>query len=126
MQKKQVLIDTNFLFIPFRFKIDVFSEIKNIIGEYEAVLSNIIVRELEGLASGSGKHAREAKLALSMLRQKNIRIVETQTPADEWIYDYAVENKAIVATNDSELAKKLKKQGIKVIVLRNKSVLEAV
>ena len=126
MQKKQVLIDTNFLFIPFRFKIDIFTEIGNIVGSYEPVISNIIVKELEGLASGSGTHAREAKLVLSMIGRKEVRIVETEVSADVWLYEYAVENSAIVATNDSELATKLKKQGIKVIVLRNKSVLEAV
>jgi rRNA-processing protein FCF1 len=122
MEKRQVLLDTNILFVPFRFRVDIFAGIEEMLSEpWEAVVSSRIIRELRRVAQRKGRHAIEAKLALSMLEKKQVKIIASEMPVDEWLFSYAKEHGAVVVTNDSELIKKLKKNGIKVLVLRAKA-----
>ena len=51
MEKRQVLLDTNILFVPFRFRVDIFASIEEMLSEpWEAVVSSRIIRELRRVA----------------------------------------------------------------------------
>lgn len=114
-----VLLDTNFLLDAAKYRIDVFSELKN------PVTLDSCVKELEKIARSRKNDAVHAKIALGMLGSKNIKIIKTSAQGDESVKNYAMENKCAVATNDRELIKSLKKLNIKVIRFRQKKFLMA-
>lgn len=121
-----VVLDTNFLLIPFQFKIDVFKELDYLIDEpYQLVLSSRVKSELTGLSKKVGKHGAAARFALKLIESKKnaIQSITSKVPVDDWIFVYTKENNAIACTNDIQLKRKLKKYGIKVIGLRGKTKL---
>lgn len=113
----KILLDANFLLIPFQFKVDIFSEIERIVDvNYELVTLKSCLNELKSL--------KEYKPMLKLAKEKNIKIIENiNKPVDKEIIKYAVENQALVATQDKELKRKLKKEGINTITLRKKKFL---
>ncbi len=111
---KETVIDTNFLLDAIKFRVNL-NELDN-----PAVLSACI-KEMKKLAESGKRHAAEAKIALRLL--KNLRIIKTPERGDKAILDYAKSSSCIVATNDRELIKSLKKLNIKVIRLRQRKFL---
>ena len=122
MPLKPIILDTNFLLVPFQFKINILAEIDYLveIGHYYLISSNTL-NELERLSKKIGKHGASARLALKLIAANDIKIIESNRHVDDWITDYAKENNAIVCTNDGKLRRKLKKMNIKVITLKSKS-----
>lgn len=123
---REVVVDTNFLLLPFQFRIDVFSELDYIIDEpFQLVLSSKVLSELKGLSKKMGKAGAGARFALKLIetRKDNLKKITSKKPVDDWIVDYSKEQKAIVCTNDAALKKRLKKNRIKVIGLRTKTKL---
>jgi rRNA-processing protein FCF1 len=123
---RELILDTNFLLIPFQFKVDVFSELEYLVDEpYQLVTSNQVTKELKKIAGKGGKTGAAGKFAIKLLEvnKGKIKFVETELSVDDWILEYSKENKAIAATNDIKLKRRLKKYGIKVIGLRTKTKL---
>jgi hypothetical protein len=118
---KRVILDTNFLTIPYQFNIDIFSEIGRVVeGKYELTTLDCVVDELKKLKKSKGKSAAAAKVGLILLKEKNVKVIKTdEKKVDNTIYKIADEN-TIVATNDRELIKKLKSKNIKILYLRSK------
>jgi len=120
---RQLILDTNFLLVPFQFKVDVFTELDHIMeGPYQLVSSTQVLRELRKIAKNTGRSGSAARFALKLLEanKDRIKIVESDQPVDDWVVEYSKENKAFAATNDIKLKKRLRKFGIKVIGLRTK------
>ncbi len=115
-----VLVDTNFLLVPFQFRIDVYEEIKKF---GLPVTLDSCVRELERLTKGKTKDAMHAKAALVLLEEKGLRIEKSPYSSDTAIISYAKQNGCAVATNDGKLIKRLKINGIRIIRLRQKKIL---
>jgi len=121
---KKILLDTNFLLIPYQFKVDIFSEIQRIADfKYEIYVVDKTVDELKKIiGKQKGKDSKAAILGLIMLEQKGAKMVKTKESKD---VDSLILNEAkkgyIVATQDAELKRKLKKAGISHIVLKGKS-----
>lgn len=118
--KEKVILDTNFLMVPFQFRIDVYEEIKKF---GLPVTLDSCVRELERLSKGRTQDAMQAKAALALLKAKNLAIEKTPYSSDTAIINYAKENGCAVATNDGKLIKRLKINGIRIIRLRQKKIL---
>ncbi|VVC02742.1 Ribonuclease VapC9 [Candidatus Bilamarchaeum dharawalense] len=126
MPPRPVILDTNFLLIPFQFKIDIFRELEYLIEvSHSYVISSKTIKELQKLGKLIGKNGMAARLALKLViaNEKKIETVESQEYVDDWIVDYAQKNNAIVCTNDSELRKRLRRLDIKVITMKSKSKL---
>lgn len=126
MAPRPVVLDTNFLLVPFRFKINILKELDYLIeASHRFVVSSRAVRELEGIAKSVGKDGMAARLALKMLQanQGRIEVVESDVHVDDWIVAYAPANSAIVCTNDRKLRARLRGLGIKVVALKSKSTL---
>jgi rRNA-processing protein FCF1 len=123
----KVILDANFLLVPFQFKVDIFSEIEALIGGFEQIVLSTTMEELKRLSKAKSEKTRRSFLAALELAKK-CRIVDVELRSGE-SYDDAIlrvagEGKYIVATNDSNLRKRLRDKGITTIFLRQKSHLE--
>lgn len=92
--------------------------------EYELIIFDKMIDELEKIAELKGKDATAARIALGLIKKKEVKIISTnEKTVDNAIIDSVDEN-TIVATNDKVLKEKLKNKNIKIIYLRNKKYLE--
>ena len=130
-QKKQVvkiILDSNALFVPLQFKIDVFEELKRLLNvNFELVLLSPVRRELERLAEkGSPKMSKNISYALKLAEKcKLVEVNEkTAVSTDDIIVKTAQEWKSPVFTNDKQLRKRLRDINVPVIYVRQKSRLE--
>lgn len=117
---KKIILDTNFLMDLGKFKVGL-EEIKEIVDEpYQLFTLGLVVNELKKISNSTGRDARNAKFALELIKINEINILNSsKTNTDNAIIDLA-DKGTIVATNDIELRKKLKKLEIKTIYLRAK------
>ena len=125
-----MLLDTNFLLLPFQRRIDIFEEIPKLLQtKVHLLVLPQILKELQWLATqGPSKDARAAQSAIEATDQYASIVTETPSTiqnldADNAILQYAQDIGAIVATNDRELRSKLISQGSRVIYLRKLAVL---
>lgn len=97
-----IVLDTNFLLIPIKFKVDIFREIERICDfPYNLHIVDKTIDELKG--------KKGEKLALSLIKHHNINIIKTNKDkiADDLITDLKLENK-VIATQDKDLKKRNK------------------
>ena len=124
----KVILDSNFLFIPAKFQIDVFEELAKLLNQrFEPVLLSSIYQELKTMAEkGAPSRRRQASLALKLAEKcKKIDVEKhLEETNDEVILRIATLWKSPVATNDRELRRKLRTLNIAVIYLRGKNRLE--
>jgi len=124
----KVILDSNALFVPLQFKIDIFTDLKQLLKRnHELILLSPVKRELEALAKkGSPKMRKNALYALKLAEK--CRYVEVDAPAsalaDDVIVKVAEEWKSPVFTNDRQLKKRLRDISVPVIYVRQKSRLE--
>ncbi|MBW2984459.1 DNA-binding protein [Candidatus Woesearchaeota archaeon] len=122
---KEVILDTNFLMAVSQFKVDIFSELKRICDfPYELFIIDKTINELESIIEEQkGKHKAAAKLALAIIKNKKIKKIKTKEgTVDELILGIA-DKDTVVATQDMELKRKLRKKRVSLIVLRQKKYL---
>ncbi|MBS7636745.1 hypothetical protein KEJ37_05360 [Candidatus Bathyarchaeota archaeon] len=126
--KLKVILDSNVLFVPLKFKIDIFEELRNLLkSNVEFVLLSPVKRELETLAAkGSPKTRKEAAYALRLAEKcKFVDLGEScGASSDDAIVKVAGEWKTPVFTNDRTLRKRLRDINVPVIYVRQKSRLE--
>ena len=117
---KKIILDTNFLLIPIQFKLDIFSEIDRIcLFKYKLYIIDKTIDELKEITKKQkGKHKLAARIALQLIKKKNISIIKTkQGKVDNLILELLNKN-CILATQDELLRKKALKKGTRVIFLR--------
>ena len=95
----KILLDTNFMMVPNQFGVDIFEFLK----DYEIFTLSACVDELKKLAKKKGKDGLAAKIALKLVKEKNIEIVKVIDKGDRAILDYATLDDCSVGTNDKEL-----------------------
>lgn len=125
---KKIILDTNFLMIPYKFRVDVFSEFERICNfNYKLHIFEQSINELKNiLEKQSGKDKKAAKFALKLVKLKNIGIIKSgHNDVDELIIDNA-NNDTIIATQDVKLKKQLLEKGASVIILRQKKYLKLI
>jgi len=124
----KVLLDSNALFAPLQFKIDIFNDLERLLNRnFELILLSPVKRELEVLAEkGSPKMRKNAAYALKLAEK--CRYIEVAASAsaltDDIIVKIAAEWKSPVFTNDRQLKKRLRDISVPVIYVRQKSRLE--
>jgi rRNA-processing protein FCF1 len=126
MAPRPVILDTNFLLVPFRFKVDILRELDYLIDySHRYVICSRTLGELAKIGKKVGKDGMAARLAMKLVEanREMIDVVESKGHVDDWIAGYAKENAAIVCTNDSALRRRLRALDIKVITLKSKSKL---
>ncbi len=129
---KKIIVDTNFLMIPYAQKIDIFEEIHRLIKEkYELVTLKGVIKELERIIDGQenkGSDKIAAKIGLQLIEKKDIRVLLSQGMVDEEIINLSRKDKknTIVCTNDKKLRKQLREAGITLIGMRSRNYLDFV
>ena len=123
----KVILDSNFLMIPFQFNLDIFQEIEFLLQKkVDFIVPSAVKSELTALSTRGGEGAAEASLALQLASR--CRVVEVTLETNETVDDAIVKASqklgAVVATNDIELKNRLKLLKVPVVYLRDKSKLE--
>ena len=108
--KNKVILDTNALLWQFRSNLDIEKELNRLLGTYEIIIPSSVLLELENVKDRYVKAAR--KLV------ERYQIIATELKGDESIISLAQALQAMVVTNDKELRKRLKEQGVTVIFMR--------
>jgi hypothetical protein len=123
----KVILDSNALFVPLRFRIDIFEDLKTLLKRnFTPVLIPAVQREIEKMAwTASPKVRKEAAYALKLAEKcRLVKLHEEQGSADDAIVKAAHELSAAVFTNDTELRKRLRNINVPVIYVRQKSHLK--
>ncbi|MFX0036042.1 MAG: PIN domain-containing protein [Candidatus Hermodarchaeota archaeon] len=135
-----IVIDSNFILLPFQFKIDYFNEIRsNIDGRLKFIIFQQILDELENKRRKENKTSKFIRFLESGLiylennkESYNIEFLkDIKSPhesTDEFLLKELINlkskgNNVFLATNDSELRKKAIKQHISTIFLRQRKYL---
>jgi len=135
-----IVIDSNFILLPFQFKVDYFNEIRlKIEGEIKFIILQQILNELESKKRREPKATKFTKLldsGLSYLEKNkenyDIKFLAKIKKDNETTDDFLLRmlknlkkesQNLYLATNDSELRKKAKKIGTSIIFLRQKKYL---
>ena len=124
----KVILDSNALFVPLQFKIDIFQELKRLLNrKVEFVLLSPVKCELEMLVTKkSPKVSKEALFALKLGEKCKYVAVENNEvlTTDEAIVRIAKKWNSPVFTNDMQLKRKLRDISVPVIYVRQKSRLD--
>jgi rRNA-processing protein FCF1 len=122
----RVLLDANALMMPAQFQIDLFDELRNLIGGFEPVVLSSVVHELEGLTKVKGRHGAAARMGLALAAQCTVaENKELQSESvDAQVIEYAAQTHCMVVTNDRRIRDALYARGIGVISMRNQKKLE--
>jgi len=127
-QPIKVIVDSNALFVPLEFKIDIYAELQRILNRnFRLTLISPVKRELEILSQKSSpKMRKNVTFALTFAEKCTyVKVSEKPNePTDESILRVAQAWRAPVFTNDKILKRKLTDISIPVIYVRAKSRLE--
>ena len=119
----KVLLDSNFLLIPGKFKVDVFKEMR-IFGRPEPFTLDLVVKELEKIAKEGGRDSKNAHMGLFLLDSRGVQILKTKgRNTDKELERIAKQEGYVVCTQDRALIKILRKAGVRVISLRQRKYL---
>ena len=112
--------------MPAQFQIDLFDELRMLIGAFDPVILSGVLSELKGLTYAKGRDGAAARCALTIAEQCILVEDADLKPesVDAQVIEYAVQNKCLVVTNDRRVRDALFAQGIGVISLRNQKKLE--
>ena len=111
--------------MPAQFQIDLFDELRSLLGGFEPVVLKRVIDELQGLSLEKGKTGAAARLGLA-LGQKCI-VAEGRDlsgSVDEQVIEYAAQTGCMVVTNDRRVRDALFARGIEVISMRKQKKLE--
>jgi len=122
-----IILDTNFLIYAAKYKIDLIAELDRLYGKYDLIVPHMVFLEIEKLRKGKGKGKFVASLALAitkkLIEDKKLKIMGVESRnADEEIIkllELPELGDEIVATMDSELSRKIKKE-VRILKIRQK------
>lgn len=120
---RKLLLDANFLVLPFQFNVDIFSEFDRLVdGMYEVYTLNRTYNEALDLEDGQYRNMVER-----LLEEADPPIEVIEVDADRPVDDVLVElaGEYVICTNDGDLRKRLRNRSLPHIYMRQKNHLEA-
>jgi hypothetical protein len=112
--------------MPAQFQIDLFGELRELIGGFEPLVLTSVMSELEGLSHKKGRDGAAARCGLTL--GNHCAITESRdlksASVDAQVIEYAAQNGCLVVTNDRRLRDALFARGIGVISMRKQKKLE--
>jgi uncharacterized protein len=122
----KVLLDANALMMPAQFQIDIFDELRMLLGSFEPVVLSGVLQELTGLSRAKGRDGAAARCGLAF--SEKCTVVPSgeleSGSVDAQVIEYATRNSCLVVTNDRRVREALFARGIGVISLRKQKKLE--
>ncbi|DAC73314.1 MAG TPA: hypothetical protein DSN98_00045 [Thermoplasmata archaeon] len=120
---KTVILDTSAILSFFEFSIDWEKELFRLLDGYKIIVPSEVIKELEILSKQTASQ-RKQKAAAALKFAERYETIDTRAGnADDAAMEAARKTHGVVATNDTELRKRLKHESIPVIFLRGKKKL---
>ncbi len=116
----RAVLDTSFLLMHLQERVDVFTELKLMLGEVELVVPQQVLEELERLAERGGKMRMLARSALEVAR-KRCRVVRVKAKSADEAVEMLAGRDTIICTNDKVLKERVRKKGSPVVFRRARS-----
>jgi len=112
--------------MPAQFQIDIFEELRELLGSFEPLVMSRVMQELAGLSRARGCDGSAARLGFSLGEKCTIiDCNDLKSPTvDEQVIEYATLTRCMVVTNDRRIRDALYNRGIGVISMRQKKKLE--
>jgi rRNA-processing protein FCF1 len=120
----KVILDSNFYFVPFKFKIHIFEELDALFGKSEPIVLSTTIEELQWLmAKGSLKIRKQAQTAFGYTQKcRTVNVEKSSNESyDDIVLKTAKEWNYPVATNDANLRKRLREDSVTVVYVRKRS-----
>jgi hypothetical protein len=122
----KIVLDANALMMPAQFQIDLFDELRMLLGAFEPYVLSGVVRELTGISRAKSHDGAAARHGLALVER--CIVVEgddlLSESVDAQMIEYAALNSCMVVTNDRRVRDALFTRGIGVISMRNRKKLE--
>lgn len=121
----KILCDTNFLLIPLRFGVDVFAETDDVLNDIsEFYVSSRVVDEIK-LLRQDAKPSFDKELLFALKMTEKCAVIEDDSDlvVDDSLIELAKRHGMVIGTTDSELRKRARGEGVKVIYLRQRRYL---
>lgn len=123
----KVILDTNFLILLAKGAVSVADLGDAIAFRHELLTTSAVVDELSRMAAKGDVLSRYAQRALELLRSLRIAVIDNGLSGDESVERLAAALKAqgqtvVVATNDVELRRRLRRLGVPTLFLREQSM----
>jgi len=123
-----IIIDTNFLMIPYQFHVDIFQEFKQMMEEpYELVIIDKTMDELKKLEEkGTPEERAAARFGFGLVERYKPRSIKTDKllNVDQLIEEQVTGPQIAVATQDKELKEKILAKNGRLVIMRHKRYLE--
>ncbi len=121
----KILVDTNFLLIPVRFKVDIFTVSSDAVNDLtEFYISSRVLDEIQCLKEKTKpSFFKELRLAETFAGRCTLIVDPSDDEVDDSLVRLALLEGMVLGTTDSELRRKARTAGVKVLYLRQKSYL---
>jgi len=117
----RVIADTSFLMVPSLFGVDIVRELDRLIERpHELVIPSPVIQELRRI-SEQGKPKERTAARIGLILAKRGKVIKVGGAADQAILRLALKKRCAVGTTDAALRKELRRRGVPVIYLREKS-----
>ncbi|MFQ5815051.1 MAG: PIN domain-containing protein [Candidatus Hydrothermarchaeaceae archaeon] len=118
----KVVLDSNFLLLPFQHGVDIFEEFKRIMDvKYEVYVTDGVIGELRRMSRSKKRESEWAKAALKIADGLK-RIGSGMSNVDEELVGLA-SKEVLICTNDKAIKERIRKKRAPVIYLRQKKYL---
>jgi hypothetical protein len=118
-----VAMDSSGLMAPVEVGVRIFEELDRLLGEWDCVVPEAVVAELESLSGGASQEATAASVAAD-LAERCRTVGHEQSYADDALVELVGTGVAdAVLTNDAALTERLHEAGVPVINLRGRNQL---
>ncbi len=123
-----VILDSNFLFVPLRFGVDIFGEVERLLGPLVVCLVPAAALAELGRLRGESSPGLVREIDFALELAGRCRVLEGDRlegeSVDDLILRLAVGGGYLVATNDGGLRRRLRGVGVAVVFLRQRAYLE--
>jgi rRNA-processing protein FCF1 len=121
----KILVDTNFLLIPVRFKVDIFTLSSDAVNDLtEFYVSSRVLDEIQRLKEkAKPSFVKELRLAEAFAGLCTLIVDPSDDEVDDSLVRLALLEGMVLGTTDSELRRKARTTSVKVLYLRQKSYL---
>ena len=120
-----VIVDSSALMIPFETSIDLNVELTRLLGRYQGLIPEPIIKELKYLLDHGRERQRNLAKAALKYAERYFKVEKMDTmKGDDAVFQLAVKFNASVISNDKALKKRLNEVSLQTIYIRGKNRLE--